>query len=74
MENENIWQRFRLVEKNNKKLSISKQCKLLSISRNCYYSNTKLKADKDIEIKQVVKSIYIQYPFYVYRKIALTKS
>ena len=42
---------------------------MLEIPKSRYYRNLKEKKDKNISLKQIIKEIYEDKPFYGYRKI-----
>ena len=50
-------------------LSISRQCRLLKVSRSAYYSRPKAERREDVEEKIVLKQKFLQIPFYGYRKM-----
>jgi putative transposase len=59
-----------MIDENHKKLSVRKQCELMSVNRSSvYYSKSEKKASEDFEIKLQIKRIYFNYPFYGHRKI-----
>jgi putative transposase len=60
-----------VIEPKNRRLSVSKQCRLLNISRSSHYYNTRPEPVTDIEEKIALKEAYLQVPFYGYRKMAL---
>lgn len=53
------------------KISISKQCKLLKISRNYFYYHPKLEVEANEKIVQLLKEQYVLTPFYGYRKMTV---
>lgn len=53
------------------KLSISKQCKLLCINRNCFYYCPKGESEENQMILDLLINQYLITPFYGYRKIAV---
>ena len=60
-----------MLEKNNSGLSIRKQCNLLSVNRSSvYYKRSTIKKARNNDLKIKIKRIYLQVPFYGYRKIA----
>ena len=58
-----------MIEPEHRKLSIRKQCKLLKVSRTAYYYAPKPEDRKDIEEKIRLKELFLQIPFYGYRKM-----
>lgn len=59
-----------MIEPDHRKLSIRRQCKLLKVSRTAFYYDPKPEARIDIEEKIRLKELFIQIPFYGYRKMA----
>jgi len=53
------------------KLSVSMQCKLLSINRNSFYYSPKSESEENILITELLKLQYLATPFYGYRKITV---
>lgn len=53
------------------KISVHKQCKLLKISRNCFYYHPKLEIEENEKIVQLLKEQYVLTPFYGYRKMTV---
>ena len=60
--------RLDIINKNNKALSIRKQCELLSLSRSVIYYKSTEKED-DALVMNLIRDIWLKYPFYGYRKI-----
>jgi putative transposase len=58
-----------MIEKDNLKISISRQCKLLNIPRSTLYYKTLDKNDDDIKVMNMIDEIYTKRPFYGKRKI-----
>jgi putative transposase len=52
-------------------LSLSKQCILLNINRNCFYFSPKGEEDENQIIMKLLKKQYLSTPFYGYRKITV---
>ena len=62
--------RSNLVEPAYKVLSISRQCKLLGISRSQYYYEPHTEQEqKDFDLLVKIKEVQIEHPYYGYRKI-----
>ena len=62
--------RSNLVEPAYKFLSISRQCKLLGISRSQYYYEPHTEQEqKDFDLLVKIKEVQIEHPYYGYRKI-----
>jgi len=58
-----------MVNKADKKLSISQQCALLSISRSGYYYEHRGESKRNLEIMKAIDRIHTCYPFYGFRRI-----
>lgn len=52
-------------------LSISKQCKLLNVSRNYFYYTRKSESHENRLIIELLKNQYLVTPFYGYRKVVI---
>jgi putative transposase len=59
-----------VIEPKNRRLSVSKQCRLLNISRSRHYYHSRPEPVRDIAEKIALKEAYLQVPFYGYRKMA----
>jgi putative transposase len=64
-----VSERKKLVECDNKDLSISSQCKLLSISHSSYYHVPKGENILNFAIMESIDKIHLAYPFYGVRRI-----
>ena len=53
----------------NEKIPVSKQCKLLNLSRNFIYYTSKSESEENIRIMLILDKKYFETPFYGYRKI-----
>jgi putative transposase len=60
---------MQLIDFNNSKLSIQKQCDLLSISRSSFYYKSIKEEDIDNWLMNEIYEIWMKYPFYGYRRI-----
>lgn len=58
-----------MIDKDNKELSVMKQCKILGINPSVAYYKSKADLKKDIQKIMWVKEEYLKNPFYGYRKI-----
>ncbi|MCU4173897.1 IS3 family transposase [Carboxylicivirga sp. N1Y90] len=58
-----LHQRHALVNKASKKLSIKKQCNLLSLSRSGYYHKPKRESTLNKELMEVIDKQHMKYPF-----------
>ena len=63
-------ERRAMIGRGNKKLSISRQCGLLGVSRSTYYHQPKEPSAEDLELKRLIDTEYLKAPFYGSRKIA----
>ena len=64
-------QKRALIEPANPRLSIARQCKILNMSRStCYYLPTG-ESDENLELMRRIDEVYLRWPFYGSRKIAL---
>ncbi len=52
-------------------LSVSKQCKLLGLSRSSYYYECKGESPENLEIMREIDKIYLEFAFYGYRKVVV---
>lgn len=52
-----------MVDTNNQEVSISKQCKLLSISRSSYYHEGVGENESNLNLMKILDREYLQYPF-----------
>jgi putative transposase len=63
-------ERKSLVESKLKDISITRQCKLLSINRSSlYYKNRPVFDKEDIKIMNAIDEIYTKHPYYGYRRM-----
>ena len=53
-----------MIEPENKKLSISRQCQLLGLSRSTYYSENKGESEENLAIMRELDKQYLDTPFY----------
>lgn len=63
-------ERINLIEKNKEKISITRQSKLLSISKSSLYYDNKV-SDRDMEIMNKIDEIYTEFPYYWTRRISM---
>jgi len=61
-------ERLNLVDRENPKISLSRQAELLDISRSSLYYSPKI-SDKDVTIMNLIDFIYTDHPFYGKRRI-----
>ncbi|GAU08059.1 integrase [Desulfoplanes formicivorans] len=60
-----------MVDRNNSRLSIVKQCKLLGVSRSSYYFERKGESEENLRITRVIDEIFMDYPWYGSRRMTL---
>lgn len=65
----NYREKLALIERNNE-ISLSRQAKLLDISRSSIYYQPTINSE-DIQIMHVIDKIFTKYPFYGHRKIRI---
>ena len=59
-----VEEKHNIIESNKSKLSVSRQCELLEISRSTYYYKSQAENEPDFEIKKVLDDLFIKHPFY----------
>ncbi len=52
-----------MIKPNKSKLSVTKQCELLEISRSAYYYNSLPEDEEELKIKRMIDRIFIEHPF-----------
>jgi|TARA_R110002020_G_scaffold460515_1_gene679052 putative transposase len=57
-----------MIEPANANLSISKQCKLLSISRSSFYYEPKGESEMNLDLMRVIDKQFLETPFYGVRQ------
>jgi putative transposase len=60
-----------LVERDNRILSISTQCKILGLSRSSYYYSHCTESDENLSILRWLDAQYLDTPFYGARKLLI---
>ena len=63
-------ERRAMIGRDNEKLSISRQCGLLGVSRSSYYHLSKGPSEEDLELMKLIDTEYLKAPFYGSRKMA----
>ena len=58
-----------MVEPDHPKLSIHRQCELLSLSRSSYYRHAAVETQKNLELMRLIDETYTKYPFFGSRQI-----
>lgn len=64
-----VKQKRQLIEPNNKKISIKKQCDLLELTRSAYYYSPKKISPLNVKLMKIIKEIIIKNPKYGSRTI-----
>ena len=59
-----------MIERGNEKLSTTRQCRLLSVSRSTYYHQPMGPSADDLELMSLIDREYMKTPFYGSRKMA----
>lgn len=59
-----------MIGRGNDKLSISRQCGLLGVSRSSYYHQPKGPSAEDLELMKLIDAEHLKTPFYGSRKMA----
>jgi putative transposase len=63
--------RINMIDKNDKKLSIARQAKLLSINRTSLYYKPVEMSDEEYKIKRIIDEVYTAHPEYGYRRMTI---
>jgi putative transposase len=63
--------RLKMIEKNDKQLSITKQAELLSINRTSLYYKPVQPGDEEFRVKRIIDEIYTAHPEYGYRRMTV---
>ena len=58
-----------MVDKGHDTLSVTKQCKLLQVSRSSYYYKSSSETDYSLSLMKVIDEEYLKYPFYGSRQM-----
>jgi putative transposase len=58
-----------MVERSHKKMSITEQCVLLSISHSVFYYISATESERNLSIMNAIDKIHTAYPFYGFRRI-----
>ena len=61
-----------MIEPENKKLSVRRQCELLGLARSSYYYRSTCENFEDERLKRLIDEIYIKHPYYGVRRVAET--
>ncbi len=57
--------RKRMITRDDKKISLSKQCKVLNISRSSIYYQAKAYSDDTLQLMKRMDELFMLYPFVV---------
>ena len=55
-------QRKQMIEPGNRKLSISKQCQILDVTRSTFYYNPRAIKAEDLKLMRLIDEQYMKYP------------
>ncbi len=64
-----VEEKRRLVEKDNRKVSVARQCELLDLWKSSYYYNSVTDDDYNLELMGLIDEQYTKAPFYGVRKM-----
>ena len=59
-----------MIERDNPNLSITHQCRLLSISRSSFYYSGKGESEANLALMRLIDELFMKYPFYGSRQMA----
>jgi putative transposase len=60
-----------LVEPENEKISVLRQCELLGLNRSTIYYRERPENDEDVELMRLIDAQYTETPFYGYRRMTI---
>ena len=58
-----------MIDRTNPKLSITRQCRILSISRSSFYYATKGESEANLALMRRIDELFMKYPFYGSRQM-----
>jgi putative transposase len=61
--------RMKMIDRNNKRLSISRQAKLLGLNRTSIYYKPVQVSDEEYRLKRIIDEVYTAHPEYGYRRM-----
>ena len=66
-----VSEKVKCIDDNDKKLSISRQCKLLQLPRSSYYRprDCHIEDEENLELMRLIDEEFLRHPFYVSRKM-----
>ena len=59
-----------MIERTNPNLSITRQCRILSISRSSFYYTPKGESTENLALMRRIDELFLKYPFYGSRQMA----
>ena len=59
-----------MIEPNNERLSVRRQCELIRVSRSGLYYKSQATPDEELELMRRIDELHLQWPFYGSRKLA----
>lgn len=63
--------RMKMIDRDNKRLSISRQAKLLGLNRTSIYYKPVQVSDEEYRIKRIIDEVYTEHPKYGYRRMTV---
>jgi len=60
-----------MIDPDDRRLSVSRQSELIGVGRSRYYYRHRRERRRDIEEKILLKKLFLQFPFYGYRKMVM---
>ncbi len=58
-----------MIERGNPNLSITRQCRILSIGRSSFYYATKGESEANLALMRRIDELFMKYPFYGSRQM-----
>jgi len=62
-------ERKAMVTRNHPDLSLSRQCRLVSLSRSCFYYKLKGESEQNLSLMRRIDKLFLKYPFYGSRQM-----
>ena len=59
-----------MIERGNPNLSITRQCRILSISRSSFYYAAKGESEANLALMRRIDELFMKYPFYGSRQMS----
>ncbi len=63
-------ERKAMIRRDHPELSLSRQCRLLSISRSSFYYRPKCESPENLALMRLIDELFMKYPFYGSRQMA----